>query len=182
MALDTTLDGTEVYLPIDGQLCSAPVGTPLPTSATAPLDAAFIRHGYWTAEGATEAESRSTQPIRAFQNNAQVANPVTDASGTIAVSLLQVNTDNVELYYGNDVDPTTGGVKWQPGVANGDRVFVLDKVDGKGEVERTVVGRGEVTTRGDRVTVQGGAKALPITISIYDDSAVVYNTALVTTP
>lgn len=181
MAVDSTLDGTEVFLPIDGALYSAPIGTALPVDATTALDPAFVPHGYWTTEGATESESRSTTPLRAFQNNALIANPITDATATIALSLLQQNVENAELYYGNEVDPATGGVAWRPGVANGDRVFVLDKVRGS-HIERTVVGRGEVTERGDRVTVQGGAQVYPITISIYDDSAVVYNTALVTTP
>lgn len=178
MAIDPTLDGSEVFLPIDGALYSAPVGTPLPTSATATLDAAFVSHGYWTAEGLTESSSTSTTPIRAFQLNALVGNPVTDGTATIAVSLLQANVKNAELFYGDEIDPTTGGVRWRPGVANGDRVFVVDKATAT-ETERTVVGRGEVTATGDRVTVQGGAKALPLTISVYDDSATVYNTAWV---
>lgn len=176
MAADPTLDGTEVFLPIDGALYSAPVGTTLPTSATATLAAGFTGHGYWTSDGATEASDTSTSALRAFQNNALVANPVTDGTGTISVSLLQNNAVNAELYFGDEVDPVTGGVRWRPGVANGDRVFVLDKVNGT-QVERTVVGRGEVTSVGDRVTVQGGAQAFPLVISIYDDSAVVYNTA-----
>lgn len=179
MAVDSTLDGTEVFLPIDGALYSAPVGTTLPTSATGTLDPAFTGHGYWTSDGLTEASDTSTSPIRAFQNNAQVANPVTEGTATITVALLQNNAVNAELYYGDEVDPATGGVRWRPGVSNGDRVFVVDKVR-NGTVERTVVGRGEVTGTGDRVTVQGGAQAFPLTISVYDDSAVVYNTAWVT--
>lgn len=178
MAVDPTLDGSEVFLPIDGALYSAPVGTAIPASATATLDPAFVGHGYWTAEGLTEASSTSTTPLRAFQNNALVANPVTDGTGEIRVALLQKNAANAALYFGDEVDPVTGGVRWRPGVANEDRVFVVDKIRGA-HVERTVVGRGAVTATGDRVTVQGGAHSYPLTISIYDDSAVVYDTELV---
>jgi hypothetical protein len=179
MAVDPTLDGSEVFLPIDGALYSAPVGTTLPTSAIAPLDSAFTGHGYWTSDGLTESSATSTTPLRAFQNNALVANPVTDGTATITVALLQKNVENAELFFGDTVDPATGGVRWRPGVANEDRVFVVDKIRGT-HVERTVVGRGAVTATGDRVTVQGGAHSYPLTISIYDDSAVVYDTELAT--
>lgn len=180
MAIDPTADGAETFLPIDGALYSAPPGTPLPTNATVALNVAFTGHGLWTSDGLSEASDTTTTEVRAFQNNILVGNVVTGGTATVTVALLQKNAANKGLYYGDEVDPVTGGVRWRPGIPSGDRVFVVDKVDANGEVERLVVGRGNARPNGDRVTVQGSASAYPIAISILDDSAVIYDTALVT--
>lgn len=179
MALDPTNNGAETFLPIDGALYSAPIGTPLPTSATATLNAAFRGHGLWTSDGLTESSDISTTEVRAFQNNVLVGNVVTGGTATVTVALLQKNALNKGLYYSDTVDTTTGRVRWRPGIPSEDRVFVIDKVDANGEIERTVIGRGNARPDGDRVTVQGSASAYPIAISILDDSAVIYDTALI---
>jgi hypothetical protein len=182
MAIDPTADGSETFLPIDGALYSAPLGTTLPANATAALDAAFTGHGLWTSDGLSESSDISTTEVRAFQNNVLVGNVVTGGTATITVALLQKNAANKGLYYGDTVDAATGRVRWRPGIPSGDRVFVIDKVDANGEVERIVIERGNARADGDRTTVQGSASAYPIAISILDDSAVIYDTALVTTP
>lgn len=180
MALDPTLNIDEKFLPIDGALYSAPTGTTLPTDAAAPLDPAFVGHGLWTSDGAAETSSQTRQEIRAFQLNQLVANPVTGGIAAVNVSLLQMNAENASLYYGDDdVDTTTGRVRWRPGLPSGDRAFVVDKIDSAGARERIVIPTGSAAPNGDRTTVFGAATAMPVAITVLGDDAVIYNTRLV---
>lgn len=182
MSVDAGLDVAEAAdaIYIDGALYSAPVGTTLPTSATAALNVAFVGHGFWSSEGVTQSSSKSTTPVRAFQQNQLVAETVTEGTATTSLVLLQQNADNASLFYGEAVDTTTGSVTWNPGRANGRRVYVLDKVNANSEVER-VVGEGEVTAMSDRVTTYGNVTGYGITITWYG-TPTIYNTGWIATP
>lgn len=177
MSVDAGLDVAEAAdaIYIDGALYSAPVGTTLPTSATATLSAPFVGHGFWSSEGVTQSSSKSTASVRAFQHNTLVSETVTEGTATTSLVLLQQNAPNASLFYGEDVDTDDGSVTWNPGRANGRRVYVLDKVNADDEVER-VVGVGEVTAMADRVTTYGAVTGYGVTITWYGEPKV-YNTA-----
>jgi len=104
-----------------------------------------------------------------------IAETVTEGTGTTSLVLLQQNAANASLYYGEDVDTATGSVTWNPGRANGRRVYVVDKVNADGEVER-IVGEGEVTAMADRVTTYGAVTGYGITITWYGEPTI-YNTS-----
>jgi len=177
MSVDAGLDVAEAAdaIYIDGALYSAPIGTALPTSATATLIAAYVGHGLWSSEGVTQASSKSTNATRAFQNNTLIAETVTEGTGTTSLVLLQQNAANAGLYYGENVNTTAGSVTWNPGRANGRRIYVVDKVNADGEVER-IVGEGEVTAMADRVTTYGAVTGYGITITWYGEPTI-YNTS-----
>lgn len=173
MSVDAGLDITEAQIAIDGALYSAPAGTTRPTSATATLATAYVGHGFWTSDGVTQGSARSTQQTRAFQQNTLVADVVTEGTPTVRLVLLQNNADNASLFYGEDVNETTGHVTWNPGRANGRREYVVDKVTSTG-TER-IAGLGEVTAMDDRVTTYGNVTGYGITITFYGEVDV-YNT------
>lgn len=177
MSVDAGLDVAEAAdnIFIDGALYSAPVGTTLPASAVAALDEDFVGHGFWSSEGVTESSSKSTTSVRAFQHNQLVSETVTEGTATTSLVLLQQNSDNASLFYGEAVNTTTGAVTWNPGRANGRRVFVVDKINQDGDAER-IVGEGEVTSMADRVTTYGNVTGYGITITWYGEPTV-YNEA-----
>lgn len=158
---------------VDGALYSAPLGTALPTTAVAALNVAFIGHGYWSAEGVTESSSKSTNAVRAFQNNTLINETVTEGTATTSLVLLQQNAANASLFYGEEVDDVTGSVTWNPGRANGRRLFVVDKINQDGDAER-IVGEGEVTAMADRVTTYGNVTGYGLTITWYG-APTIYN-------
>lgn len=176
MSVDAGLDVAEAAdsIFIDGALYSAPAGSTRPTSATAALPAQYVGHGFWSSEGVTQSSSKSTNSVRAFQQNQLVAETVTEGTGTTSLVLLQGNAANASLFYGAEVNTTTGAVTWNPGRANGRREFVLDKVNQEGEKER-IVGEGEVTEMADRVTTYGAVTGYGVTITWYGEPTV-YNT------
>lgn len=174
MSVDAGLDVTEVQIVIDGALYSAPSGSTKPTSATAALAAPFVGHGFWSSAGKTESSAKTTTKIRAFQQNTLVASPVTEGEAMTKLVLLQENPDNAALFYGEAVDALAGSVSWNPGRANGRRVFVVDEIVSLTSVRR-IVGDGEVTAMDDRVTTYGNVSGYGITITWYGEP-VIYNT------
>lgn len=175
MSVDAGLDVAEAAdnIFVDGALYSAPVGTTLPASATAALNVAFVGHGFWSSEGVTESSSKSTNSTRAFQNNTLVAEIPTEGTATTSLVLLQQNAANASIFYGEAVNTTTGSVTWNPGRANGRRVYVVDKINQDGDAER-IVGEGEVTAMADRVTTYGNVTGYGITITWYG-APTIYN-------
>lgn len=168
MSVDAGLDASEASFFIDGALYSSILsGTP-PTSAISALDTEFVGHGFWSSDGVTQGSSKSTSQTRAFQGNQLIAEVVTDGTATTRLVLLQNSAANASLFYGEDVNTTTGHVTWNPGRANGRRRFVLDKIVSAGNVER-ISGEGEVTAMDDRVTTYGNVSGYGITITWYGE-------------
>ncbi|QCB93299.1 hypothetical protein [Cellulomonas shaoxiangyii] len=180
MSVDAGLDLNEVDIAVTGALYSAPAGTTKPTSATVAPAPAFVGHGFWSSDGLTQGSARSTNQVRAFQHNTLVADVVTEGTGTFQLVLIQNSPENASLFYGEPVNTTTGHVTWNPGRANGRRVFVVDKVVSDTEVER-VVFDGEVTGMDDRATTYGNVTGYGVTITVYGE-ADVYNTRWIEAP
>ena len=124
MSVDAGLEATEVRVAVTGAIYSNSDAAPaLPTDAASSLASPWVGHGYASDAGVTETTSQSTQPIRAWQNNALVREVVTEGDVTYGFTLIQTNAENVGLYYGDTVDTVDGSVRVRPGVAGHWRIL-----------------------------------------------------------
>lgn len=176
------LDADNVRVARTGAVYSAPTTAVLPTDANTPVGVEFVDHGYLSEDGVTETTSRSTEPIRAWQNATIVREIPTEGDVTYAFTLIETTADNVSLFYGDAVDTANGSVRVRPMQVGDRRAFVIDVVDGTDYI-RTVIPDGEVMERGEQVYASGQPVGYPVTIRGYQDengvAAIKYHSALV---
>lgn len=166
------LVAAEVDVAITGELFSAPLGTPLPTDASSPLDPAFIGHGYCSEDGITEAWEDNVENIVAWQSATVVRAARTETLVTFQTTLIQNRGSNLELYHPGSTMESDGGTGWMLEVkpTNADpRIFVINVVDGD-KLMRFVVGNGEVTERGEIQYANGSPIGYNITFTAYPDA------------
>ncbi|WP_063784137.1 hypothetical protein [Streptomyces sp. SBT349] len=166
------LVASEVDVAITGEMFSAPVGTTAPTNASAPLDPAFIGHGYCSEDGVTEAWEDNVENIVAWQNATVVRAARTESLVTFQTTLIQNRGSNLELYHPGSTMETDGGSGWMLEVkpANSDpRSFVINVVDGN-TLMRFYLGNAEVTERGEIQYANGQAIGYQVTITAYPDA------------
>lgn len=169
-AYDEGLDLSEVRFPIKGALYYADTATAFPTGFADPA-AGFIHAGFWTSDGVSENATTSTGTVRLFQDNTLAAKPVTDGEFAVTLTLAQSSEQAAQLWHGADIDPETGFIEWDPGMASGRKHFILDKVGidpdtGEPWIERTMF-LGELTGRGTRTTSYGNLAGYPVTLTAY---------------
>lgn len=146
---NTTAYVTAAKPGVGGAIWTAPIGTPLPTSASAPLDDAFESMGYLSDEGLTHGINWSTSQTRAWGGDV-VLNSQTEKDHTYSFSALEaLNTVVLAAVYGaKNVSGTL-----ETGVTvrlNADEVneksWVFDEILRNGILKRTVIARGGITT------------------------------------
>lgn len=137
---------------VGGAVFWAPLGTTLPTSASGTLDAAFKSLGYVSDDGTTNSNSVNTEDIKAWGGDT-VATVQTETVDEWKFKLIEsLNVDVLTAVYGDDnVEGTlTTGITVH---ANSDEVeaacWVIDQVMTGGVLQRTVIGNGKVSDRGD---------------------------------
>lgn len=160
------LDSSNVRVAVTGALSVAPVDTPIPADGDDALDAAAADLGYFNEDGVTETRNRTTNTIRGWQNGAILREVVTESSLTYQGVLVETKREVVELYYGNTVNATTGGIPIVPARTGGRKWFNLDIIDGD-EFIRTTIPEGEVTEVGDQVYQNGEPVGYEVTITAY---------------
>jgi hypothetical protein len=180
------LDSTKVRAALTGALSYAPIGTAAPTDADAALPAAWRDVGYISDDGVTETRDRSTNNVVAWQNAEVVRTLTTEASLTIAFTMIESNANSLELFYGAAVDTEDGSVDIVPRESGGRRAMVLDYVDGEDFV-RLYLPQAEVTEVDDSTLVAGEAVGYPVTVTAYPDPTAGYSarkwfSGLVATP
>lgn len=158
-----TLTAANVIVAGTGAVYRAPLGTPLPTSATDALNEAFLGHGYITQDGVAETIDEQTSDLIAWQNGDLVRKIQQSHDASYAFAGLETSPTMLETYYGNY---DAGKVKIRGG--GGIRgAWVLDFIDGNMMHVRAVIGDGQVTARGG-VTRNGQAGfEYPVTITCY---------------
>lgn len=168
MSVDAGLEATEVRVAVTGAIYSNATETPtLPTSASGALTGTgWVGHGFVSTDGVEEVTNQSREPIRAWQNNAVVRELVTEGDASFNFTLLQTNADNLELFYGDEVDPVTGAVQVRPGVAGKRRAFVIDVIDGTAVI-RIRIDDGEAKRNGNQVYRSNSGIYYPVTVTAY---------------
>lgn len=156
---------------ITGCVSTAPVGTTLPTTAAAELDAAFKRLGYLTEDGLTNSLGISTEQIKAWGGDV-VLNTQTERTDRWGFGLMEVlNPDVLKATFGDDNvsgDLATGITVKSNGLEMGPHSYVFDTILNGNVLKRVVIPNGTLSELED--------------ISYKSDEAVVYNQTIIATP
>lgn len=154
-----------------GTFYRAPLGTTLPTDATAALDQAFEDHGWLGEEGITNALTRDTTKHKSFGGDT-VKVTQDNYEETIQVTLLESNPTVLETVFGADnvtVDDSGGHrtVRVDHESAMLPRSsFVVRVIDGQ-KTRLIVVEEGQVTSVDDIVHVHTDLLAYTITVDVF---------------
>lgn len=162
-----------VRVGITGAVYKAPPGTPLPTSSTAALNAAYRNLGFVSEDGIEENWEDSVDDIIAWQNASNVRSVTTGSVLSLALTLIETTGAVLEMFHRGSTmtEPTAGNFRLdvKPVVAD-PSLWVLDVVDGL-KIVRLSVGNGEIVERGAVQYKNGEPVAYPVTLRGYPDAA-----------
>ena len=165
-------------IPADGAaVYAAPLGTALPTSATASLNAAFVDLGWVSEDGVTNSISREVTKHRAW--GGEVVKVTQDNyTETVRLTLLESSAEVLSVVYGEDNVTENGDTITveHSRLMLGRQSFVIDFIDGD-KAGRIVVREGQVTELGDVVYVHRDLTRYEVTVDVFTpdnaDNAVV---------
>lgn len=165
-------------IPADGAaVYAAPLGTTLPTTATAALDNAFVDLGWVSEDGVTNSISRETTKHRAW--GGEVVKVTQDNyTETVTLTLLESSAEVLGVVYGHDNVTESGDTITveHSRLMLERQSFVIDFIDGE-KAGRIVVREGQVTELGDVVYVHRDLTRYEVTVDVFKpdnaDTAVV---------
>lgn len=135
-----------------GAVWWAPFGSTLPTDATTALDAAFLPLGYCSEDGLVNADSITTENIKAWGGDI-VATPQTEHVDTMKTKLLEILNPNVlKMIYGSDNVSGTLATGITVRSNNNERptgVFVCEMALRDGAKKRIVAPNAKLTNLGE---------------------------------
>ena len=163
-----------------GGVFYAPVGTALPTDASAALDG-FTALGYISEDGIQPSREMDSEQVKAWGGDI-VASLVTDDAKSFEFTLLEVFSSDVQKFvHGEDNVTVTPAV---PGTS-GEKIEILDKaykpadcvfvfeMQHDGKKRRVVVANSDNSITGEEPYTDGGLSAYTITATaLKDDSGV----------
>jgi hypothetical protein len=157
-----------------GLVFLAPVGTPLPTSTTAALDAAFVNAGMISEDGVTFKPDRSTKEVKAAGSNQVQLAIVTDEKTTFEFSFLEVNPYSMAVYAGKSLLSITPDVTGEMATSYGGTVpqrvaMVVHAVYGN-NISRLCAGEIDVSGRKERKIGVPEADQRGVTCTAYPDT------------
>lgn len=169
------LDSSKVRAAVSGAVSLGPTTAAAPTGTGGALTG-FTDLGYVSDAGVTEARSRDTNDIHAWQGGALVRTLITSGALTYNFVMIETKKETVQLFYGALVTPGAqdGSFLVIPTNTGGRQSFVIDVVDGA-ELIRTYIPQGEVTEVGDHVYVNSDPVGYEVTITAYPDSVLAAN-------
>jgi hypothetical protein len=151
-----------------GALYWAPLGTTLPTDATAALDDAFLPLGYVSEDGLTNSNTRDNDEIHAWGGDA-VLNLESNYSDTFQFTLLEIlNVNVLKMVYGDDnVSGTleTGITVKANSAERTAGVFVAEMALRDGAKQRIICPNAKLTELGDITYVDNDAAGYECTLS-----------------
>lgn len=164
---------------VGGAIYRAPLGTTVPTSATADLDQAFIALGYVSEDGLTNANSPESDTVKAWGGD-DVLNLQTEKSDTFAFKLIEVlNVDVLKAVYGEDNVTGTLATGIHVSATNAEveeSVYVVDMIMRNGVLKRIVIPDAKLSELGDIVYKDDEAAgyemtllAMPVNGSTHDE-------------
>ena len=171
-------DSDSIYL--------APIGTTLPTSIDAALDASFEDVGWIHSDGITEAFTGSKSEIRGFQGARVVRTRMDTPGTTISFHALESKPQTKSLRYDEKSATTAAGVRTStrsPGQKISARAAVVDIFDADDVTvkERWVFERIEISPDGDRVFVNSDIAGFPFLADVIGDYTVREGTTVAVT-
>lgn len=155
-------------IPADGAaVFAAPLGTPLPTSATASLNAAFVDLGWVSEDGVTNTISREVTRHKSWGGET-VKTTQDNYTETIKFALLESSANVLEVVYGADNVTAVGDVisAEHSSLQLTRQSFVVDFIDGE-VVGRIVIREGLVTEVGDVRYSHKDMTMYDLTVDVY---------------
>jgi hypothetical protein len=162
------LDAAELFVPGNGSLYVADVGTTAPTDASTALDSDFAELGYITEDGATITPSMDVTAIGAWQSFYAVRRVITARDLQVACALEQWNEDTLALYFGGaTVTGSSPDFTISPPSPEtiDDRAFVLEGTDGT-RIYRLYVPSGMLIETAAITWSRSAAATLGVTIGL----------------
>ena len=154
-----------------GAIFRAPIGTALPTSATAELDEAFVSLGYVSEDGVVNSNSPSSESVKSWGGD-EVLYYQTSKPDTFKFVLLEaMNPAVLKAVYGDDNvsgDISTGITIKANSAEQENQCWVIDMILKGGAAKRVVIPSAMVISVGD--------------ITYKDNAAVGYDTTIGATP
>ena len=168
---------------VGGAIHWAPIGSTLPLSATAALDAAFVELGYVSEDGLTNNNSPESDTVKAWGGDT-VLNLQTDRPDTFALTLLEsLNVDVLKTIYGASNVTVDGSGNITVKATAGEMpsgAWVFDMILKGGRAKRIVVPNGTISELGEIVYKDDEAVGYNVTITDVPDTNGVYHYEYVT--
>lgn len=158
-------------IPADGAaVYAAPLGTTLPTSATASLDVAFLDLGWVSEDGVTNSIQRNVTRHKAWGGET-VKTTQDDYTETVKFALLESSANVLAVVYGSDNVTESGDtIAVEHSSLQLERQsFVIDFVDGD-RAGRIVIREGMVTEIGDIRYSHKDMAMYDLTVDVYKPS------------
>lgn len=159
---------------VGGAISVASVGTTLPTTANATLDAGFKAVGYISEDGFTNSITRNMTDIKAWGGDTVLSVQTEFENKYKTVFIDSTNMDVLKAIYGSaNVSGTLStGIDVKINSKELDEMsVVVDMVLEDGTLERIVVAKAKITEIGDIVYKSDEAIAYEVTFTTYPDSS-----------
>jgi hypothetical protein len=167
-------DASELIVAGSGEVYVAPVGTALPTTPIATLNAAFEGLGYHTEDGVSLSVSPTVEEFMAWQSRQAIRREMTAQEIQVSFSLQQWNETTLPLAFGGGaITPVSGGYRYDfptDTASLAEKAMVVDCIDGS-EHHRFVFERGTVTEAVETQFQRGATAVLPITFKVLGPEA-----------
>lgn len=170
-------DADNIIIGANGKVSVAPVGTALPATIDAALNAAFKEVGFLSEDGVTPTSSKTIEGVPVWQSIYHARRFVTEAEFRLAMVLREWNPITVPLAFGGgevvESPEDSGSYRYDPPDASAidERAMVVDYVDGDYNY-RFVVARGNVSEDVETQIARAGASDLPITFAALGQTGV----------
>lgn len=153
-----------------GYAFRAPVGTTLPTSASAELNSAFEEIGLISSDGVAFSRSETENVYRDWADKV-IYTDSTDRTETAKVTYVETSPAVLEEYNGNATG-TAGSFYSDRDGQHASYVYVFDSIIGDSMIRRTVCPSGKVTSVDDQTVAPGNLLGYPCNYTFsYDETA-----------
>lgn len=164
-------DSANVRVALSGGVLRAPIDTPAPADPSAAWGAGWVNLGFISEDGVTEAYDDDTETIRSWQGGQTVRSMITGTTATFGFTCIETNIEVLRAYHkGSEIVSTADLATINVGGATADQTaWGFDILDGDDHI-RIIVGRGEVTERGEITYRSNEAIGYQLTITAYPDA------------
>lgn len=163
---------------VAGAIYVAPLGSTLPTTATAALAAEFVPLGYVSEDGLTNSNSPSSTDVKAWGGDT-VLSLQTDRPDSFKFKLIEtLNEDVLGEVYGSSNVAKDGNDNLTISVKSDEltgRAWVIDMVARGNRAKRIVIPNGKISALGDIAYKDNEAVGYDLTITDMPDSSGVYH-------
>lgn len=159
---------------VGGAVSRAPLGTALPTTASASLNVAFVNLGYISDAGLVNSGAITNTGIKAWGGDT-VLNIQTEKTDTFQFTLIEsLNVDVLKAIFGSSNVSGALGTGITVNVNSTEQVdasWVVDMAMRNGAVKRVVIPVGKITAIGDVTYSDNAAVGYQITVTAQPDTS-----------